>query len=285
MIRKAGITGCILLFFLVPVLSGMLVWGARAIHAPALPENPEVFRKFSIAPERLYKARKETGGYGNMTEDFLFCQGELGQEPEERTSLWFSLFLRDEVTEEYEAAFRTLLEDAECFPVGKIFPAGASAPEGEETKSDSEIRFEDSWGGARSFGGERRHEGTDLMPPTQERGYYPVVSVSDGEVEKIGWLRLGGYRVGIRAEHGAYFYYAHLDHYEDGMEKGKKVKAGDVLGYMGDSGYGPEGTVGKFQVHLHFGMYLTEQGQEISVNPYTFLQYLNRYGTHKIFYQ
>ena len=43
---------------------------------------------------------------------------------------------------------------------------------------------------------------------------------------------------------------------------------------MGDSGYGPEGTGGKFAVHLHLGIYVYDGGEEISVNPYFVLLYL-----------
>ena len=49
---------------------------------------------------------------------------------------------------------------------------------------------------------------------------------------------------------------------------------------MGDSGYGEEGTIGKFDVHLHFGIYLPMDGngseQEISVNPYEVLRAVER---------
>ena len=71
-------------------------------------------------------------------------------------------------------------------------------------------------------------------------------------------------RIGITAPTGAYFYYAHLDSYAE-LEKGDPVKAGDLLGYMGDSGYGEEGTTGEFPVHLHLGIYLKEGTEEISV--------------------
>ncbi len=40
--------------------------------------------------------------------------------------------------------------------------------------------------------------------------------------------------------------------YADGLYKGKSVEAGDLLGYVGNSGYGPEGTTGMFINHLHF---------------------------------
>ena len=57
------------------------------------------------------------------------------------------------------------------------------------------------------------------------------------------------------------------------LEIGDKVNAGDLLGFMGDTGYGEEGTTGKFPVHLHVGIYIYP-GEETSVNPYWILRYL-----------
>ena len=113
------------------------------------------------------------------------------------------------------------------------------------------------------------------MPSKNEPGYFSVVSVSDGIIENIGWLEKGGKRIGVRSESGAYFYYAHLDSYAS-LEVGDGVKAGDMLGFMGDSGYGTEGTTGKFPVHLHLGIYIYPDGQEVSVNPYWILRYIEK---------
>ena len=52
--------------------------------------------------------------------------------------------------------------------------------------------------------------------------------------------------------------------------------AGDLLGFMGVSGYGKEGTVGKFPVHLHFVIYFTAGDKEISVNPYPILKAMEK---------
>lgn len=166
---------------------------------------------------------------------------------------------------EYYRVFSALMKDVSAFPV---------------VSDKEECSYEDSWGGQRTYGGERRHEGTDIMPPRNEAGVYPIVSVSDGIVEKKGWLELGGNRLGIRSSHGFYFYYAHLSHYAEGIEEGTRVKAGDIIGYMGDSGYGKEGTTGMFAVHLHFGIYYSFSKEEFSVNPYEILNYLKQYGVH-----
>ncbi len=147
----------------------------------------------------------------------------------------------------------------------KYFPVAAS------TTDRYSISFENSWAQQRTYGGERIHEGCDIIPSVNERGLYPVISVCDGTVTNIGWLELGGYRVGITSDNGIYYYYAHLSEYSD-IALGQTVHAGQVLGYMGDSGYSQiEGTVGNFCVHLHFGIYLNEPSEEIAINPYHIL--------------
>lgn len=116
------------------------------------------------------------------------------------------------------------------------------------------------------------------MGTERERGFYPVVSMSSGTVEKVGWLELGGWRIGIRSPSGAYLYYAHLYSYSRDWKEGDTVEAGELLGFMGDSGYGrEENTVGNFPVHLHLGIYIqTEHFKELSVNPYWILRYLEK---------
>lgn len=153
----------------------------------------------------------------------------------------------------------------EEFPVGEV----SSDP-------DATVTFADSWMQSRSFGGERGHEGTDIMASVNERGLYPVYSISDGVIENIGWLKLGGWRIGIRSEEGVYFYYAHLYDYAKEFAVGEVVQAGDFLGFMGDSGYSDTpGTTGNFDVHLHLGIYMDdENGNEFSINSYPMLRYL-----------
>lgn len=155
--------------------------------------------------------------------------------------------------------------DLERFPVGEVASNPAAA-----------VTFADSWMQSRTFGGDRGHEGCDIMATVNERGIYPIYSMTDGIVENIGWLRLGGYRIGIRSVSGAYFYYAHLAEYAKEFEVGEQVKAGTLLGFMGDTGYSDTpGTTGNFAVHLHLGIYLNDtSGAEFSVNSYPMLRYL-----------
>lgn len=133
---------------------------------------------------------------------------------------------------------------------------------------EDNLSFENSFNAARAYKGNRKHEGCDIMSNNNISNYYPIISVSDGVVEKIGWLELGGNRVGIRSDSGVYYYYAHLSSYALDINEGDKVVAGQLIGFMGDTGYGKEGTRGKFDVHLHFGIYVNDY----AINPYYFLK-------------
>lgn len=170
--------------------------------------------------------------------------------------------------ETIRTAYRAVLADIRYFPIPDSL-----------NPNREEVTFADTWKEKRSYGGERFHEGTDLMGAAYGRGTYPVVAMTDGVVEKMGWLPMGGWRVGIRAPSGGYFYYAHLDSFAPRLQEGDAVRAGQLLGYMGDSGYGAEeGTVGNFPVHLHIGIYIqTEHREEMSVNPYPILRYAQKY--------
>jgi murein DD-endopeptidase MepM/ murein hydrolase activator NlpD len=163
--------------------------------------------------------------------------------------------------------YEAILSDLRCFPVPSVDGANPA---------NTDISFVDTWSELRKYGGKRRHEGTDIMAKNNLRGYYPIISITDGTVEKLGWLDKGGYRVGIRAPSGAYFYYAHLYSYAPGLSVGDNIIAGQLLGFMGDSGYGKEGTVGQFDVHLHLGIYVQTEAGEMSVNPYALLRMLEK---------
>lgn len=165
--------------------------------------------------------------------------------------------------------YRAILSDAVVFPVPMM--------------EEASVSYIDSWYGMRTYGGIRKHEGCDIMADNNQPGYFPVISITDGVVEKLGWLEQGGNRIGIRSGAGGYFYYAHLHSYADDLKIGDRVEAGQLLGFMGDSGYGPEGTTGKFKVHLHLGIYVDSDVSgtgELSVNPYYLLKLLEKSRTY-----
>ena len=126
--------------------------------------------------------------------------------------------------------------------------------------------FVNSWGYTRTFGGERTHEGADIMAPKGTSVYASF----DGIVSNYGWSELGGWRISIKTSEGYFLYYAHLSQYAPEMKMGASVKRGQLIGYVGDTGYGTVGTTGKFAPHLHFGIY---DRQSVAVNPYPNLRY------------
>jgi len=115
----------------------------------------------------------------------------------------------------------------------------------------------DDFGNARSFGFARKHLGHDMMGSQGT----PIVAVEGGVVEAMGWNRYGGWRIGIRSfDSRRYYYYAHLqkDHpFADGLAEGDIVQAGDIIGFMGRTGYSDKENTNNIEtVHLHFGMQL-----------------------------
>lgn len=114
----------------------------------------------------------------------------------------------------------------------------------------------DTWGAARSQG--RTHEGIDIFAP---RGT-PIQSTTQGIVSKVGNNNLGGRVVVVVGPGGAGHYYAHLEDYAD-IAVNDWVNAGDIIGYVGDSG-NAKGT----PPHLHYGIYINGR----AVNPYPLMQ-------------
>ena len=115
----------------------------------------------------------------------------------------------------------------------------------------------DDFGNERSYGYKRKHLGHDMM------GYVgtPITAVEGGIIECIGWNQYGGWRLGIRSFDGKRsYYYAHLRKdkpYAEGITQGALVKAGQVIGYMGMTGYSVKSNVNGMSVpHLHLGMQL-----------------------------
>lgn len=113
------------------------------------------------------------------------------------------------------------------------------------------------FGASRSYGYKRKHLGNDLMGSVGT----PIIAVESGVVEALGWNQYGGWRIGIRSLDGKrYYYYAHLrrDHpFHYTIGEGDRVNAGDVIGYLGMTGYSSKENVNNINTpHLHFGLQL-----------------------------
>lgn len=147
----------------------------------------------------------------------------------------------------------------------------------------------DDFGVSRSFGFHRKHLGNDLMGGLGT----PIVAVEGGVVEAMGWNRYGGWRIGIRSfDSKRYYYYAHLqkDHpFAEGLQEGDIVQAGELIGFMGRTGYSDTENVNNIEtVHLHFGMELVfdesqkECNSEIWIDVYNLVRLLS---THRASYK
>lgn len=149
---------------------------------------------------------------------------------------------RIQVTDEHGSAKWEEGYGLRCFsPIAKTFPY-----------SDY-----DDFGSSRSYGYARRHLGHDMVGQTGT----PIIAIESGTVEALGWNQYGGWRIGIRsADTKRYYYYAHLRQnrpYAEGLEEGDTVTAGEVIGYMGHTGYSTEENVNNIKVtHLHWGLQL-----------------------------
>jgi murein DD-endopeptidase MepM/ murein hydrolase activator NlpD len=123
--------------------------------------------------------------------------------------------------------------------------------------------FSDTFGAARSNTG--WHHGEDIFAPLGA----PVLAVTDGTLFSVGWNDVGGLRVWLRDRHGNEFYYAHLSAFSQLAVDGNQVEAGDVLGFMGNTG-DAEHT----PYHLHFEIHpasMLGQGYDGVVPPYQYL--------------
>ena len=125
--------------------------------------------------------------------------------------------------------------------------------------------FTDTFGGPRSDVSGGWHHGDDIYPPLGA----PILSVASGAVFSVGWNKIGGNRLWLRDGQGNLFYYAHLSAFTPLAVNGNKVNAGDVLGFVGNTG-DAQGT----PTHLHFEIHpvgLIGLGYDGAVNPSTYL--------------
>jgi len=109
------------------------------------------------------------------------------------------------------------------------------------------------------------HHGDDIFAPLGA----PVLAVADGTVFSVGWNPVGGWRLWLRDRGGNDFYYAHLSAYSPYALNRAQVRAGTVLGFVGNTG-DAEGT----PYHLHFEVHpvgLLGLGYDGAVNPTPYL--------------
>jgi murein DD-endopeptidase MepM/ murein hydrolase activator NlpD len=136
---------------------------------------------------------------------------------------------------------------------GYVFPVFPSAS------------FSDSFGAFRGDVAGNWHHGDDLFAPLGA----PILACADGTVFSVGWNDVGGNRLWLRDGQGNEFYYAHLSAYSPAARNGNRVKAGEVVGFVGNTG-DAQGT----PYHLHFEVHpvsLLALGYDGAVDPTPYL--------------
>jgi murein DD-endopeptidase MepM/ murein hydrolase activator NlpD len=125
--------------------------------------------------------------------------------------------------------------------------------------------FGDSFGGPRNNVPGGWHHGEDIFAAEGT----PLLAVADGTLHTIGFTKIGGYRLWLRDTLGNEFYYAHLSAYSPLAVEGRTVEAGDVVGFVGDTGDADGGSP-----HLHFEIHpaaMAGLGYDGVVAPYSIL--------------
>ena len=170
----------------------------------------------------------------------------------------------------YVSIISSIIYDIECFPI----------PRYNQELLNSYI-YKDTWTDNFEVLG-IKHRGTDIISINNKSGEIPIVSMTDGTIEDIGWDVNGGYNIGIRSNNGNYYYYAHMDSFDANLKKGQKVEAGQLLGYMGNTGNLEESVKNRFQVHLHIGIKTKKPDSkgEFWINPYPFLKHIENYESY-----
>jgi len=128
-----------------------------------------------------------------------------------------------------------------------------------------QVDFADTFGAFRGDVPGNWHHGDDIFAPLGA----PVLACADGTVFSVGWNNVGGNRLWLRDGQGNEFYYAHLSAYSPAAKDGSRVKAGEVVGFIGNTG-DAEGT----PYHLHFEVHpvaYLSLGYDGAVDPTPYL--------------
>ncbi len=125
-----------------------------------------------------------------------------------------------------------------------------------------EVVFSDGWGAPRLMGTPQAHwhEGCDIMAPLGRE----LVAAEDGVLSRVGFGALGGNSVSVTGLSGTRYYYAHLSAFVPDLVEGATVTAGQLIGYVGNTGDAAGGPT-----HLHFEIH---PGGGAAVDPYPLLR-------------
>lgn len=179
----------------------------------------------------------------DLTEQLAVARVDLAEATDAVVPAFENLTERVRELEAYQAG-------AQAYIGGFVFPVAG------------DVEFIDSWGYPRMTGtaSEHWHQGTDVFAQYGT----PLIAAENGVLERVGVGSLGGNKLWVRGESGVEYYYAHLAAFAPGVADGRPVRAGEVVGYVGDTG-NARGT----SPHLHFEIHPGGVGP---INPYPVLK-------------
>ncbi len=178
-----------------------------------------------------------------LADDLAQATVDLSPRRESATVAFAELLDRFQALQAYQAG-------AQAYVDGFVFPVAG------------DVEFIDSWGYPRMTGTSSAHwhQGTDIFAAHGT----PLIASENGVLTNIGVGSLGGNKLWVRGDSGTEYYYAHLSAFAEGVVEGRPVRAGEVVGYVGDTG-NAKGT----SPHLHFEIH--PSGGD-AVNPYPLLK-------------
>ena len=170
----------------------------------------------------------------------------------------------------YEEMFRNILTELSVFPI----------PIGFDDAVDPSYMYGDSFAVSGMLLANPRSGGTNIYDRENVPGRIPIVAAAPGTVLRARRTGNHGYRVQIRGERGTIFTYSHLYSIAEGVIEGQAIIAGEILGFMGNSGFtGPRNA--RRQVPVRLRMTIAPQTRlslgAFYINPYPFLRLMEDY--------
>ena len=210
---------------------------ARNYVGVVVDANEQLVRRY----ERLRKGLDRD--QATLADDLAQASVDLETRADAVRTAFTELLTRVQELQAYQAG-------AQAYINGFVFPVAG------------EVEFIDSWGYPRMTGtaSAHWHQGTDIFATYGT----PLIASENGVLSGIGVGSLGGNKLWVKGESGTEYYYAHLAAFAPGIVNGQPVRAGEVVGYVGDTG-NARGT----SPHLHFEIHPGGIGP---VNPYPILK-------------
>lgn len=160
------------------------------------------------------------------------------------------------IISQYKTLYKNLIQEIKFFPIPK------------NTPTDYYI-FYNNWD--KNYKN-KIPSGCDIFDRENISGRIPIISMTDGIISQINWNNQKGYNILIKSPNNNFYTYCHLEKFADGLEKNAKIKAGNLLGYMGDT----QKKETQKSVHLHLCIKTNLKNrfhkEQFYINPYLFLR-------------